>query len=515
MRQEDVRGAPMTERSVWRGAFWLSLGSFVSKLIGAVYRIFLPRVLGDYGVGLFQMAYPLYAILLAVSVNGIPTALAKQTAEKLSRGDIEGAERLGAWAQVALGLIGMVLAALMELASRWIAIQIFREPAATGAIRALAPALGFVALEASFRGYFQGHQEMQPTAMSQIFEQLARVMVMFPLAYHFLPSGVDKAAAAATVGAPVGAAVGMVYLAARRASMGTWSLRGGFPARDLWRLFTVALPMSLSGLLFPLMLMADSMFVPMRLRLAGLTLEQATARFGQLSGEAMPLINLTMVVGAALAVSLVPAIARATIRGDRKEANGKVDSAIHLVWLLGLPMAGGLVMLAHPLTGLLYGESGASGALQVLAVGSPILALQQVMGSSLQASGLGWVPVKNLIYGAGVKFVLTWFLTPIPFWGIRGAAIGTVAASIVAAYLNWHDWVRIVGSGTHPFRSLVWPLTGTVVMAMGLHVWLYGPISGHETLRSILAVPVGVTLYGAVTVLSGEWQAVVQALKSR
>ncbi|MCL5116213.1 MAG: polysaccharide biosynthesis protein [Firmicutes bacterium] len=505
----------MNRHSVWRGAFWLSIGSFASKLIGAIYRIFLPRVLGDYGVGLFQMAYPLYAILLAVSVNGIPTALAKQTAEKLSRDEWQDAERLGSWAQFILGILGLILAAGMELSASWIAIHLFGEPAAAWSIRALAPALTFVALEASFRGYFQGHQDMRPTAISQILEQVARVMVMFPLAYHFLPSGVDKAAAGATVGAPVGAMVGMVFLASERVKRGRWSLRGRFPGADLWRLLKVALPMSLSGLLFPLMLMADSMFVPGRLRLTGLTLEQATARFGQLSGEAMPLINLTMVVGAALAVSLVPAIARAIAGGDAAEANRKVDAAIHLVWLLGIPMAAGLMMLAHPLTGLLYGESGATGALQVLAMGSAVLAMQQVMGSSLQAAGHGWIPVRNLIFGAGVKFTLTWWLTAIPFWGIRGAALGTVGAAVTTAYLNWRDWVRIVGAGTHPFRSMTWPLLGTVVMAMGLHVWLNGVTIGSSYLAVGLAVPVGAMLYASVMILSGEMRTLLDALKER
>ncbi len=510
-----MRGAPMAKNSVWRGALWLSIGSFVSKLIGAVYRIFLPRVLGDYGVGLFQMAYPLYAILLAVSVNGIPTAMAKQTAEKLSGGQREAAEHLASWAQFALGVVGLWLGLAMEWAAPWISRALFHEPASVWAIRALAPALTFVALEAGFRGYFQGRQEMRPTAVSQILEQVTRVMVMFPLAYHFLPSGVDKAAAGATVGAPIGAFAGMLFLGIERGKAGHWSLKGRFPGRELCRLVGVALPMSFSGLLFPLMLMADSMFVPSRLRLIGLSIEKATAQFGQLSGEAMPLINLTMVVGAALAVSLVPAIARAIVAQDRVGANRKVDQAIHLVWLLGLPMAGGLIILARPLTWLLYGESGAAGALKVLALGSPILAIQQVMGSSLQASGHGWVPVRNLIYGACVKFGLTWWLTAIPYWGIRGAAIGSVGAAATSAYLNWRDWTRIVGSGTHPFRRLAWPLAGTVLMAMGLHLWMIQLWGTARWLHTGLAVLLGVVIYTSVMILSGELTAVRKSLKER
>lgn len=503
----------MAKNTVWRGAFWLSVGAFVSKLLGAVYRIFLPRVLGDYGVGLFQIAYPLYAILLAISVNGIPTALAKQTAEKLSRGDMAGADSLASWAQLTLGLTGMGFAVLMELTSSWIANVLFREPAAVWAVRALAPAIAFVALEASFRGYFLGWQDMRPTAISQMLEQVSRVMVMFPLAYRFLPLGIDKAAAGATLGAPIGALVGMLFLGVRRFRVGRWSLGRRFPVRDLGRLLAVALPMSLSGLLFPLMLMADSVFVPSRLRLMGMSLEQATARFGQLSGEAMPLVNLTMVVGAAVSVSLIPAIARAISQGNRAEAHRQVENAVHLVWLAGMPMAGGLVLLAHPLTALLYGQPGAAGALVVLALGSPVLSLQQILGASLQASGYGWRTVRNLLIGAVVKFVLTWALTPLPFWGIRGAALGTVAAAATTAILNGRDWIHMIGIPFQPLRTVLWPLTGTVVMAIGLNLWMTNPLALSRWLHVALAILLGACLYGAVMVISGETKVISAVLK--
>ncbi len=491
--------------TVWQGAFWLSIGSFISKLIGAVYRIFLPRVLGDYGVGLFQMAYPLYAVLLAISINGIPTALSKQTAEKISQGDAAGAEALGAWAQVVLGTVGICLAILMEISAPLIARGLFSEPAATLSIRALAPALGFVALEASFRGYFQGHQEMIPTAMSQILEQVVRVAVMFPMALVLLPQGVVSAAAGATLGAPVGAGIGVTYLIWRRVHhQPRFRLPRPIPVKDLGRLFLVALPMSLSGLLFPLMLLADSMFVPLRLTATGLTMEQATAQFGRLSGEAMPLVNLTMVVGAALAVSLVPAVARSIARGQREEAGRRVAVAMHLVWLIGLPMSGGLIVLARPLTHLLYGGSGASGALEVLAVGATVLAIQQILGSSLQAAGHGWIPVKNLILGAVVKFGLTWWLTVIPGLGIRGAAIGTVAAGILTAYMNWHDWTKIVPNHGGLVSGAWWPLAGTVLMVMGIQTWIRIGGGMPEIWVTSAAILLGVLVYGVLMLGAGE-----------
>ncbi len=494
----------MNKRSLWRGAFWLSVGALVSKLIGAVYRIFLPRILGDYGVGLFQMAYPLYALLLAISVNGIPTALSKETAEKLSHDEITAAEHLAAWTQVFLAGVGLVVAATLEILAPWVARYVFHEPAATLSIRALAPALVFVASEAGLRGYFQGYQEMAPTALSQILEQITRVAVMFPLAMLWLPRGTAWGAAGATLGAPVGAMAGLLFLLIARLRKGSIVLTRPVPWRSMGRLIRVAVPMSLSGLLFPLMFLADSMFVPQRLMKNSLSLHRATALFGRLSGEAMPLINLTMVVGAALAVSLVPAIAQAMAGGERALADRRVNLALHLIWLFALPMSGGLIIMARPLTRILYGGSGAAHALQILAIGSSVLAVQQVLGSSLQASGYGWIPVKNLLYGTLVKFSLTWWLTSLPSLGIRGAALGTVAASILTAWMNWKDWAQIVHSLESPLKTAAWPFVGTVVMAMAIQTWIgYDPFS-RGMWTTISAIFVGIAVYFILMAALGE-----------
>ncbi len=504
----------MRRHSIWEGAFWLSLGSLVSKVIGAAYRIFLPRVLGDYGVGLFQMAYPMYSVLLAVSVNGIPTALSKQTAELHAADDHAGAEQLVAWALVCLGVLGTAMAVAMAFLAPWLAWHVFSEPKAAATILALSPALAFVSLEAGFRGGFQGQQEMLPTALSQVIEQLTRVAVMFSLALALLSQGVAESAAGATFGAPVGAFLGVFYLAAHRLRQRPrLTLTVPPPWRALRRLGAVAAPISLAGLLFPLMLLVDSIFVPERLRMAGMTMTQATSQFGLLSGEAMPLINLTMVVGAALAVSLVPAVAEHVRAGRRLEAARRVDSAMHVVWLLGLPMSAGLFLLARPLTFLLYGQSASTPALEILALGSSVLAMQQVLGGSLQAAGHGWMPVKNLGMGTIAKFALTWWMTP--WLGIRGAALATVLAGGLAAYLNWRDWRLVIGVASEPWRFVRWPLVGSTVMAMAVLTWRDKVPQANLAVHSLAAMLLGGVVYGGVIWISGEKADILRIWRSR
>jgi stage V sporulation protein B len=202
------------------------------------------------------------------------------------------------------------------------------------------------------------------------------------------------------------------------------------------------------------------------------------------------------------------------MQGERRaEAAARVESAMHIVWVLGLPMSAGLFLLARPLTVVLYGQSGATSALEVLALGSSVLAMQQVLGGALQASGRGWLAVKNLGMGTAAKFAMTWEMTPI--LGIRGAALATVLASVLVAYLNWRDWARVVAVPTSPWRFLRWPLVGSVVMAMGVLTWQARIPHMSLMVHTGLAVLLGALVYAAVVWISGEKNALLRAWRNR
>ncbi len=498
-------------RSFLRGAAWLAVGSLVSKVLGAVYRVFLPRVLGDAGVGLFQMAYPLYAVVLTLSVTGIPLALSKLTAEWRAAGRDQDADHLADWALWGLGLMGLGLAGGMALASRWLARAVFHEPRAALPILALSPALALVALEAGWRGYFQGRQRMRPTAISQILEQGVRVLVMFPLAMALLSRGLSAGVAGAVAGAPLGAAAGAWYLSRVRRQYGVLRPRWPVPWRRLGRLAALAAPMAMTALFFPALLLTDAVVVPGRLLSIGYSGMAATAAYGRLAGEAMPLINVTLILGSALGLSVVPSVAAAVAAGDERRAVERVGAALGAIWLVGLPLAGGLFVLARPLTTLLYGNPGAALALAVLCGAAVALTAQQLLANALQAAGHGWVPVRNLVGALAVKASLDWVL--VPRCGIEGAAVATVGAVVLAVALNWRAWCRRVGRPAPRVRAWLVPLMGTMVLVAAVrayltpeHQWprgltVLGPAA--PTVPTLLAIVLGVLAYAAVVIPLG------------
>ncbi len=169
----------------------------------------------------------------------------------------------------------------------------------------------------SIPGYFQGLQNMAPTAMSQICEQIVRVFVGFSLAERFLAKGVEWAAVGLAAGMLSGETVGLIvilfqYFRTRSAALpaeGNFCLQ---PVQTLKKLWHLASPVTLGRLLATGLSSLDALIIPLRLQTAGYSASQAVTLFGQLGGSAFTLLTFPSVFTFALSTSLVPAIAEAT-----------------------------------------------------------------------------------------------------------------------------------------------------------------------------------------------------------
>ena len=192
-----------------KGTLILAVSSVVVKVIGSLNWIILSRVLGGEGIGLYQMGFPIYLMAITVSSAGIPVAISIITAEKLANKDYRGAKRVFSVSLRLLLISGLVFSSALFFGAGWlIENQYIRDARAYYSIIALAPAVFFVTFLASFRGYLQGWQIMTPTAVSEVVEQLMRVITMLVFADMFLPYGLAYAAGGASMGAGVGAFCG-------------------------------------------------------------------------------------------------------------------------------------------------------------------------------------------------------------------------------------------------------------------------------------------------------------------
>ena len=262
----------MSKDTFLKGALILTVAGVIVKIIGSVNRILLSRLLGGEGIGLYQMAYPIYLLALSVSSAGIPVAISIIVAEKVARSDYRGANRVFRISLFVLAITGVLFTFLLYYGAGWLIDNHFvRDARAYYAIAALSPAIFFVTVLSSYRGYFQGLQMMTPTAVSQIFEQLFRVVTMIALAYLLLPYGLEYAAAGASFGAGPGAAAGLLVLLyfywkqrrVRKAQLDTQpDLVQESGVSIVRRIVKLALPVSLANIMLPVVSSIDLLIVP-------------------------------------------------------------------------------------------------------------------------------------------------------------------------------------------------------------------------------------------------------------
>lgn len=501
------------------GALVLVAGSLFSRVLGATYRLILPILMGGgqqaaVGMGLFQLAYPIFTVLVTLITTGFPLAVSKLVAERLASGDRRGAARVFADARAGLPLFGLALALLLWSVAPWVADHVAGDPRAILTIRAVAPAIFTVSLASAYRGAFQGMEDMVPYAWSQVVEQVGRVLTMFVLVSALMSRGIQWAAAGASFGAVVGG------LCAWGALRWLWPRRGaprlrpgpgtatgvGAGARTrprgvLKEILQLAVPIALAATLLPLLNVADAAIVPIRLRAAGLGAD-ATALYGVLTGYAAPLVLAPTVFTSALAMSLLPAISSALAAGDLAVGRARAAAGLRLTTLLCLPAAAGLMLLAGPLPRALFHSTLATAPLLAMAPALVFLSLQQASSGILQGLGRPDLPMRHLALGGALKVAVSWLLVGDPRWNISGAALGTTLAFVVACTLNLRAVARQLPGAVDLAGMAAAPLEATGAMAAVLLPLLH--VLHHHALVSVGAgVVVGPLVYAAVLLVLG------------
>lgn len=459
----------MAERDGFiKGAAVLALAGLVSKLMGAAYRIPFARIVGAEAMGIYQMAYPIYTIVLALSTAGVPVAISILVSEKISKGDTYGAKRVFKMSLTLLAFVGLFFSMALVVGADVLTQQVLREPRALPAVQAIAPAIFITSVMSAIRGYFQGQQIMYPTAISQIIEQFVRVSTVF-LGVWLFNKNIALVAAGATFGAVTGSGAGLFFLAyyLLRTKNNRPAAKPSYPQERkrslVKRIVIIALPLSLGNLIMPIMHLIDAAVVPRALQAAGYGVTRSTELFGQFTGMAGTLVNLPTIITLSLAVSLVPAVAESVSEGSIDTVTRRINAALRVSIILMLPAAAGLWVLAQPISVFLFDIREVSVSLSFLAWGVIFLGLYQVTAGALQGMSKPVIPVINLIAGAVVKLFVSLWLTAIPAAGIRGAAIATVLGFITASGLNYLSLKRIVG-GLNISSHLLKPLLAVIIM---------------------------------------------------
>ncbi len=422
------------KHSFLKGAAWIAAGGFVAKVIGALYRIPLTNLIGGKGLGLYQLVYPVYCLLLTVSATGIPSSISKLTAERIARGENDWA--VLKTAMKLFVLIGFVGAVVMALVAPYLAKAQGSEPVLWG-YYALAPSVLLVSAISVFRGWFQGKNRMFSTALSEVAEQLVKVGVGLFFAYAYREN-IEKAVVFLLLAVSVSelATLLLMWIIYKRDKGEKSGNDGGRVA--MRSVLKLSIPVTLSSILLPLSGLLDSVLAP---RILSAYAADAVTLFGLFSGGAVTVVNLPVSVCYGIAAASVPRVAMAT-DGSEGSVRRRIFFSLGITMVVGAASAVGLYLFAEPAAKVIF-RSLKGEELQTLielikafSVSAFTLSAAQTLSACLTAQGKPQYAAVSMAIAMTVKTLVYVFLLKDQSVSIFGLAYATNIAYAVAFSLN-------------------------------------------------------------------------------
>ncbi len=506
-------------KSFIQGALVLGIANLIVKVIGAVFKVPLIHLIGDDGMGYFNIAYQIYTFMFIVATAGFPIAISKMVAESMAKGREKEAHRIFQTALTFLAVIGLIGTAALYLFPDALE-SLVAVPGSSLGITVISPAVFFVALASVYRGYFQGRQNMMPTAASEVIEALAKLLVGIFFASFFmqmpvrdtLPVSVDwvnklvqsshirtvLASAGAISGVTVGAFLSfllltVIYFATKkkRAPLATQQEVICSRKTILKELVLIAIPITIGASVSSLTTLIDMGTITRRLVTRpevlssyafmfeegtafaqkaaeegwkGLALyqQQAATLYGMYTGKALTMFNLPLTLVVALGMSVVPAISASLAKKNSLGARTITESAIRIAVLFAAPCALGMSVLSKEVLYFLFSDTNASSVLAILSIAIIPVAIVSVTNSILQAYGKVYCPVVNMIIGGIAKVVFNFCF--IPYLGIDGAPLGTFLCYLIIACLNMRHIIRYGGIQFKWSEFVIRPIAAALIM---------------------------------------------------
>ncbi|CUU45189.1 MULTISPECIES: putative polysaccharide biosynthesis protein [Clostridium] len=428
----------MKKQSLIRGSIILGVAGILTRFLGLFFRWPLIMLIGDEGIGYYQMSYPLYMFFIAMA-SGVPVAISKMISEKNATNDIYGSFEVMKESAILMTIIGTGTTLALFFFAKPIVSFLKWDSKAYYSLIGISFAPIVISFVTIFRGFFQGLQNMTPSAISQIIEQIGRVIFGVGLAVFLLPRGIEYSAGGAAFGATAGAVLGGAYLYSnyKRVKKRYAIKRIKSNPEILNTILKIAIPISLGTTVSSIMNLIDSILVPQKLLDAGFTNVQSTVLYAQLTGKASVIVNIPLTLSMAICTSLIPIIAENFILKKQKELKSKIDASMKMASVIAIPCTFGLFFLAEPVMKFIFpGRFEGIEILKYLSLTIPFIIITQTTTAILQGTGHYIKPVINLLIGCLIKIVLTWVLVPMQMFNIYGAVLASFGAYLTVSILN-------------------------------------------------------------------------------
>lgn len=427
------------------GTIILTLTGLISRIIGFFYRIYLSRMFGEEGMGVYQLLSPVLALSFSLTAAGLQTAISKYVAGETSTRDYKASFRiLAAGLTISLLLSFFCMDITMRF-SEFIAEKFLLEPRTASMLRIIALSIPLAAVHSCINGYFYGIKKTAVPAATQLIEQLFRVVCVFVASYLASVRHTSPTINAAVIGLVVGEFCAMIvsivaiYLRFYHLSSQNSHMENTFRllppvssyAEVVKKLLALAIPLSFTRIIINLLQSVEAVFIPEKLQAYGYDTATALSVYGVLTGMALPLIFFPNALTGSMSLLLLPIVSEADAAGNREAVRRTSAKTVYSCLLLGGICTLGFLLLGRPVGRYLFDSELAGQFVCSLSFICPFLYLGTTLSSILhglgKAGSVFFINVSSLL----IRLAFVFFL--LPRFGINTYIAGMLFAQIYSA----------------------------------------------------------------------------------
>ncbi len=504
----------------------LAVAGIIVRLIGILYRVPMTNIIGDEGMGYYSTAFNVYNIMLILSSYSLPLAVSKMVAGRMARGQYRNALRVFKAALLYATVAGGLACFITWHFADFFADSVFNTPFCIYALKTLAPTIWIMAYLGVLRGFFQGHGTMIPTALSQIFEQIANAVisvvaagVLFKighdsnLVYHTTGYPEAFGAAGGTIGTGAGALTALFFslilflmyipMSRKKAKRERRRRLDSYGSITITFFMTVA-PVILSSAVYNINAVVDNSIMAHGMEAMGQG-EEFLSLWGIYNNKYMLLVHVPLAMANSLASSLIPSLSAAMARSDYEAVLNKAGMVIRVAMLIAIPSAVGLAVLAAPINQLLFHSGDHTEAVRMLAVGSSavvFLSLSTVSNAILQGINHMAVPVRNAFIALVIHVAALYVFLMVFKLGIYSVVYANMLFAFLMCFLNAMSIRGYLGYRQEIKKTFFLPAVSSALMG----ACAYGVYRGmalvlkNSLAATAVAVAAAVLAYGVLLV---------------
>lgn len=481
----------MSDSKLLRGTFILTAGTFLIKFLGMIYTFPFYALVGSKGSALYNYGYVPYTLFISIATAGVPLAVAKFVSKYNAIEEYETSRRLFHASQLLLICTGIFSFLTLYIIAPYIAPLMIPKDSKGNSVedvvsvmRIVSTALILVPSQSLYRGFFQGHQSTGPTTVSQLIEQIVRIVFTLVGSYIILKvmgGTITQAVGLSTFAATIGAVGGILnllwYWRKRKVHLDELLPKSKgliYPTKiEMFKeLFSYSIPYVFVGLAIPLYQLVDQFTYNRAMESIGLK-DIAENTYVMFSYTSHKLVMIPVSLATAFGLTLVPAITEAFVNNNHKKLQSQITQTYQVVFFLTLPAVVGISVLAEPIYSAFYQKSTLGGS--ILGFYAPVALLYSLFTVNvaiLQGLDKQKYAIIGLIGGVILKIVLN--VPLIYLFKTYGAVLATALGYLFSIVYNFY-YIRKNAqfSFNKVFRRIFFMIILSVLMAGAVYAVEY------------------------------------------